>query len=100
MWPFSILSRLKRIVGADAVLHRRDDLMLYEYDGGVDRGTPEYVCFPQTTVQVSAILRLASERGIPIVPRGAGTGLSGGAIARRGGIVLGFSRMNRILEID
>ena len=99
-WPFSLTGQLKKIVGKDGVLDRPEDLMLYEYDGGVDRGSPDAVCFPQTTEQVSAIMKLASRRGVPIVPRGAGTGLSGGAIARQGGIVLGFSRMNKILEID
>jgi len=92
--------KLRKIVGKDAVLDRAEDLMLYEYDGGVDRGRPELVCFPQTTEQVAAIVRLAAQSGVPIVPRGAGTGLSGGSIARAGGIILGFSRMNKILEID
>lgn len=95
-----LVKKLKKIVGKDAVLDRAEDLMLYEYDGGVDRGTPEVVCFPQTTEQVAEIMRLATKSGVCIVPRGAGTGLSGGSIARAGGIVLGFSRMNKILEID
>ncbi|MGH9491908.1 MAG: FAD-linked oxidase C-terminal domain-containing protein [Terriglobales bacterium] len=96
----SVVKRLKKIAGADAVLEREEDLMLYEYDGGFSRGTPRAVVFPRTTEQVSAIMRLAGESGMPIVPRGAGTGLSGGSIARSGGIVLGFARMKRILEID
>src|SRR4051812_5014964 len=95
-----LAKQLKKIVGKDAVLDRPEDLMLYEYDGGIDRGTPQIVCFPQTTEQVSQIARLATSEKIPIVPRGAGTGLSGGSIARMGGIVIGFSRMNKILEID
>jgi glycolate oxidase len=100
MFGFSLVDQLKKIVGRDAVLDRPEDLMMYEYDGGVDRGLPQLVCFPQTTDQVSKIMRLATKRRIPIVPRGAGTGLSGGAIARQGGIIIGFSRMNKILEID
>ncbi len=96
----AVVKRLKKIVGADSVLEREEDLMLYEYDGGFSRGTPRAVVFPRTTEQVSQVMRLAGESGVPIVPRGAGTGLSGGSIARTGGIVLGFSRMNRILEID
>jgi len=91
---------LRSIVGPDGVLDRPEDLMLYEYDGGVDRGAPQFVCFPQNTEQVSRIAQLSWEERIPIVPRGAGTGLSGGSIASQGGIVLGFSRMNRILEVD
>jgi glycolate oxidase len=95
-----LASQIRKIVGKDAVLDRPEDLMLYEYDGGVDRGTPNIICFPQTTEHVSKIMHLATKAGVPIVPRGAGTGLSGGSIARNGGIVLGFSRMNKILEID
>src|SRR3954470_1191105 len=100
MWSNRVTKQLKKIVGKDAVLDRPEDLMLYEYDGGVDRGTPQIVCFPQQTEQVSQIARLATSENIPIVPRGAGTGLSGGSIARMGGIVIAFSRMNKILEID
>jgi glycolate oxidase len=96
----AVIKRLKKIVGADSVLEHEEDLMLYEYDGGFSRGTPRAVVFPRTTEQVSQVMRLAGESGVPIVPRGAGTGLSGGSIARSGGIVLGFSRMNRILELD
>src|SRR5205085_1512824 len=76
------------------------DLMLYEYDGSLARGEPKYVVFPQTAQQVSEIVKLARRERLPIVPRGAGTGLSGGSIARSGGIILAFARMNRILEID
>ena len=95
-----LVKRLKKVVGRDAVLDRPEDLMLYEYDAGVTRGTPRAVVFPQSTEHVAAIMRLASEAQVPIVPRGAGTGLSGGSITRHGGIILGFSRMNKILEID
>ena len=95
-----LVKRLKKVVGPDAVLDRPEDLMLYEYDAGVARGTPRAVVFPQSTEHVSATLRLASEAQVPIVPRGAGTGLSGGSITRHGGIILGFSRMNKILELD
>ena len=95
-----VLKRLREIVGSDGVLEDAEDLMLYEFDAGVDRGTPRAVVFPRSTEQVSHIMRLATDAGVPIVPRGAGTGLSGGSIARNGAIVLAFARMNRILEID
>ena len=81
-------------------MDRPEELMLYEYDAGVDKGHPGAVVFPQNTEQVSRVMRLASEHKIPVVPRGAGTGLSGGAIARQESIVLAFARMNKILEID
>src|SRR5258708_1815814 len=96
----SILRQLKKIAGKDAVLDRPEELMLYEYDAGVDKHRPGAVVFAQTTQQVSQIMRLASEKKIPVVPRGAGTGLSGGAIARQQAIVLSLARMNKILEID
>jgi glycolate oxidase len=100
MFSFGVAGKLTRIVGRDAVLDRPEDLMLYEYDGSLARGAPKYVVFPQTTEQVSAIVKLAAREGLAIVPRGAGTGLSGGSIARKGGVILAFARMNRILEID
>src|SRR5690349_9123152 len=100
MFSFGTANKLRKIVGSDAVLDRPEDLMLYEYDGSLARGAPRYVVFPQNTQQVSEIVKLANREGLAIVPRGAGTGLSGGSIARTGGIILAFARMNRILEID
>jgi len=96
----SVTSDLRKIVGSDAVLDRAEDLMLYEYDGGVRKSTPGAVVFPQNTQQVSQIVRLAAASKVPIVARGAGTGLSGGAICKAGGIVIAFSRMNKVLEVD
>src|SRR5438270_13691997 len=96
----SILRQLKKIAGKEAVLDRPEELMLYEYDAGVDKHRPGAVVFAQTAQQVSQIMRLASEKKIPVVPRGAGTGLSGGAIARREAIVLSLARMNKMLQID
>ena len=96
----TIIRRLRSIVGGDGVLDRPEELMLYEYDGGVDRSRPGAVVFPQSTQHVSEIMRLAHSAKIPVVPRGAGTGLSGGAIARQEAIMLAMARMNKILEID
>ncbi len=95
-----VIDDLRKIAGRDAVLDRPEDVMLYEYDAGVRKSTPGAVVFPQNTQQVSQIMRVASAAQIPVVARGAGTGLSGGAISQEGGIVLAFSRMNRILEVD
>src|SRR5471030_584 len=91
---------LKQIVGPKGYLDSPADLTLYEYDVSVDKARPEMVVFPRTTEEVSRIVKITAEYGVPIVGRGAGTGLSGGAIPRLGGIVIGFARMNRILEID
>src|SRR6185437_2651509 len=87
-------------LGVRAVLSRAADLKLYEYDGGVDKSQPDLVVFPRSTEEVVALVKLAREHNVPIVGRGAGTGLSGGAIARAGGMMISFARMNKILEID
>ncbi len=96
----ALLAALQKIVGVNAVLHRPEDLLLYEYDGGVDKARPHYVAFPRSTADVVGLVKTAKEYGVPVVGRGAGTGLSGGAIPREGGLMVGFARMNRILEID
>ncbi len=88
------------LLGPRGYLHRSEDLTLYEYDGGVDKARPELVVFPRSTDEVATLVKLARQHGIPIVGRGAGTGLSGGAIPRAGGMVVSFARMNRILELD
>ncbi len=96
----AVIDELRKIAGRDAVLDRPEDLMLYEYDAGVRKSTPGAVVFPQNAQQVSEIMRVASAARVPVVGRGAGTGLSGGSISPQGGIVIAFSRMNRILEVD
>jgi glycolate oxidase len=95
-----LIRELENLLGRDAVLSLPEDLLLYEYDGSVEKARPDAVAFPQTTEQVSRIVTLAVQHNVPIVGRGAGTGLSGGALARGGGVMLVFARMNRILEID
>ena len=92
--------RIQQLLGPRGYLYKPEDLTLYEYDGGVDKSRPDIVVFPRSTEDVVAIVKLAAEFELPIVGRGAGTGLSGGAIARAGGMVISFARMNRILEID
>ena len=95
-----LLSDLKQLLGPDSVLYKPEDLVLYEYDGSIEIARPDYVAFPRTTADVVGIVNLAKRYETPLVGRGAGTGLSGGALARQGGIVTAFSHMNRILEID
>jgi glycolate oxidase len=96
----ALLKQLKKIAGSDAVLDRLEDRRLYEYDGGVDKSIPAAVVFGLNTEQISRVMRFAKANKIPVVPRGAGTGLSGGAIAQQDAIVLSTARMNKILEID
>ncbi|HAG97380.1 MAG TPA: FAD-binding oxidoreductase, partial [Ktedonobacter sp.] len=66
----------------------------------MDRGVPEGVVFPRSTEELVRVVRWAAERSVPLIARGAGTGLSGGAVAERGGIIVEFSHMKRILEVD
>src|SRR5215218_4749583 len=100
MIPAELASRLKHLLGDKGVLSDPQDLSLYEYDGGVDKSRPGIVVFPRTAADVSAIVKLAKEFDVPMVGRGAGTGLSGGAIPRNGGIMIAFARMNRITEME
>ncbi|MDX1980896.1 MAG: FAD-binding protein, partial [Bryobacteraceae bacterium] len=100
MIPAEARRALMDIAGPKGYLDRPEDLKLYEYDGSVDMARPEMVVFPRSTEDVVAIVKLTHQHKIPIVGRGAGTGLSGGAIARAGGLMIGFARMNRILELD
>ena len=101
MFSENLIRKLKEIVGAEGVLHRPEDLMLYEYDGGLSTGSPQAVVFPRNTEQVVGDRAAGlGENGSRLCRAAAGTGLSGGAIPRNGGIVLAFSRMNRILEFD
>jgi glycolate dehydrogenase FAD-linked subunit len=91
---------LQAIAGDDNALFAPEDLIVFEYDATIERGVPDAVVLPRTTQEVAAVVRLAHERGIPIVPRGSGTGLSGGCVPSEGGISLVLTRMNRILELD
>ena len=94
------IEEAKGIVGAEYVIHHPDDLLVYEYDGSVDRNIPQAVVLPNSTEEVSRVMALAYRDGIPVVGRGSGTGLSGGAIAPEGGIQIAFTRMHHILEVD
>ncbi len=88
------------LLGEAQVLWQKHDLQLYEYDGAVDTATPDAVVLPRDTADVARLARFCAEHAVPLVPRGAGTGLSGGAIPVEGGIVVSFARMSRILELD
>ena len=98
--PSSVLPELKRIVGEQNVVHEANDLKIFERDGSITGALPDAVVLPADRDQVAAVVRLAARHGVPVVPRGAGTGLSGGAVTLNGGIALQLSRMRRILEVD
>src|ERR671915_1770293 len=100
----TLATKLRGIVGTDAVFSHPAELLVYEYDGSVDgaveTAAPSAVALPTTAQQVADIVLLARQAGLPVVARGAGTGLSGGAVPQQGGIIISLTRMNRILEID
>jgi glycolate oxidase subunit GlcD len=97
----TLVEELRDIVGDDNVLAERDELLVYETDGlPQHKHLPRAVVFPTSTEQVSEILALLSDEGVSFAPRGAGTGLSGGALAVDRGVVIELARMRRILDID
>lgn len=95
------IEALKRIVGEGNVLTQEEELAVYAYDGtAMLNERPLCVAMVESTDQVASVLRLANERKIAVVPRGSGTGLSGGSVPSAGSIVLCAVKMNRILEVD
>ena len=94
------IQKFREIVGPDACLSSVEDLINYSYDSSVDEAMPDVVLLPQGTEQVSAIMKVANEEGIPVTPRGAGTNLSGGTVPMKGGIVLVLTRMNRLIKLS
>lgn len=97
----AVVRGLIDVVGADHVITDPDRLLVYESDGlTAYRVAPRAVVLPGSAEEVSSVVRLLHMEGIEIVPRGAGTGLSGGALPTENGVVVGTARMNRILEVD
>jgi glycolate oxidase len=88
------------IVGDRYVLVEKEDVIVYEQDGSIFQVMPEIVVLPANTEEVAAVVKLAKQANVPIVPRGSGTGLAGGAVPAEGGIILSLARLNRILKID
>ena len=95
-----LINSLKEIVGAAYVLVEKEDVIVYEQDGSIFQVMPEVVVLPANVEQVSALVKVAKEANVPIVPRGSGTGLAGGAVPAEGGIIVSLARLNRILRVD
>jgi glycolate oxidase len=91
---------LGAIVGERYVLVDKEDVVVYEQDGSIFQVMPEIVALPANVEEVAAVVKLAKRANVPIVPRGSGTGLAGGAVPAEGGIILSLARLNRILKID
>ena len=96
----SIIVELEKICGKEWVLTSPEDLAVYSYDASPQEASPDVVVLPVSTDQVSRVVKLAAREGIPVVTRGMGSGMAGGSIPTKGGIVLGMTRMNHVLEID
>ena len=100
MIPQQIIEELIRVVGERYVLYAPEDLIVFEYDGSQATGYPEVVVVPASAEEVAQTVKIAHREGIPIVPRGAGTSISGGALASTGGILLPLTRLKKVLEVD
>lgn len=97
----AVALELRRVLPADSVLTREEELHPYECDGlSAYRELPMVVALPSTVKQVQAVLKIASDHAVPVVTRGAGTSLSGGALPRRDGILMSLAKLNQILDID
>jgi glycolate oxidase len=96
----ALIQELREIVGDRYLLIEKEDVIVYEQDGSILQVMPEIVALPANVEQVAAVVRAARKAGVPIVPRGSGTGLAGGAVPAEGGVVLSLARLNRILKID
>ncbi|TMC23536.1 MAG: FAD-binding protein [Chloroflexi bacterium] len=96
----AVLRSLKILLPKGQVFTDKASLIAYEADAGIDKGLPDAVVLPRNTEEVQRIVRWAGEQRVALIARGAGTGLSGGAVAERGGIIVDFARMNRLLAID
>src|SRR6516225_11334088 len=97
----SLTAALREIVGADAVTSHPTELKVYECDGWtIEKTAPDLLVRPRSTAEVSAILKLLHQRELAFVPRGAGTGLSGGCLPLKAPVMICTSRMNHILACD
>jgi len=95
-----VFKQIQRIVGKDNCSREKEDRLCYAFDATKQESLPDAVVFPENSGEVSQILGLANSHKFAVIPRGAGSGMSGGAVPVAGGLVMGMTRFNRILEID
>ena len=95
-----LLARLRSIVGADNVFVGRPHEKLYSYDASLAEGHPWAVVLPADAREVSAVVVALNEAGVPFLPRGFGTNLSGGCAAPEGAVIVGLARLNHIIDIQ
>src|SRR5262245_50940078 len=93
-----LIDDLTGVVGSEGLLHRKDEMVVYECDGYViSKNVPDVVVFPTSTEQVVRVVELCNRYEVPFVPRGAGTSLAGGTLAIGGGVMICLTRMKKIL---
>jgi glycolate oxidase len=95
-----LILRLQEAIGPQKVLTSLEDRIAYSYDGTFEQNLPDLAVLPESTEDVVAIVQIAAEHGVPLVPRGMASGLAAASVPFGGGIALSLTRMNRILEID
>ena len=95
-----VIKQIKAICGEEHTCSSKEDLICYGYDATNLEGPAELVVFPGTAGEISEILKLANQHQFPVVPRGMGTGMTGGSVPSQGGVVVAMTRFNRVLEID
>lgn len=96
----SLISDLAASVGSQYVIWKPEDLLVYEYDGSIDKAPPQAVVLPGTAEEVAEVVRITNRHGAYIVARGAGTSLSGGPVPLRDSVVLGITRLTKMIEVD
>ena len=96
----NIAKELNNIAGKENITTSREDLICYSYDATNQKFLPDAVVFPKSAEEISLILKLANREAFPVIPRGAGSGFSGGSLPVEGGVVVSLERMNKILKID
>src|SRR6058998_1584990 len=95
----TIVPELRNLLGPERVISDPSELYVYDCDGfTIARSTPGAVVFPTSTEEVVGVVRLLAERDVQIVPRGSGTGLTGGCVAFENGVVVSTARMNKVLK--
>src|SRR5690348_5072988 len=97
----SFLKEHRRIVGEKNTIRAPEDLLVYECDAyTLEKNLPNVVVLPRTTEEVVQVVKLCCSKEVPIIPRGAGTSLSGAVLAIEGGVMIALTRMNRVLSVD
>ena len=97
----NLASELAGILGKENLISRPEELVVYECDAyTLEKNTPNFVALPRSTGEVAAVVKLCAKHNIPIIPRGAGTSLSGGVLPVEGGVMIALTRMNKVLQVD